>query len=222
MVNRIELTFPGKQAVLVCEVLTKSSAQGKSGSNTPSVSSSFLDKDLEEIASKLKPYIGNRKIVIRFTFLDGLFQHPTMALLENSAQDSLKGKKLGTGLLFLTSDLLRSVCLITQLPVAGLFSLTFLKLVQKAPNHRVIFDWLDIAFRTVWSNSEKFRRVQGIGIQVKGRYNISNDRSQRYSLRLGAVSLSNIDVLIDYRYKAYPTKGGRSGLKVWLCYPKFL
>ena len=50
--NRLELTFPGKQAVLVCEVLTKSSAQGKKESP---INSSFLDKDLEEISIKLKP-----------------------------------------------------------------------------------------------------------------------------------------------------------------------
>ena len=49
--NRLELTFPGKQAVLVCEVLTKSSAQGKKESP---INSSFLDKDLEEISIKLK------------------------------------------------------------------------------------------------------------------------------------------------------------------------
>ena len=99
-----------------------------------------MDKDLEEISIKLKPYIGSRNIVIRLTVLDGLFQQPGISLLESQAQDSLKGKKLGTGLLFLTSDLLRSICLITQLPIAGLFSLSFLKLVQKAPNHRVVFD----------------------------------------------------------------------------------
>lgn len=122
---------------MVCEVLTKSSAQVKKDF---SLNSSFMDKDLEEISIKLKPYIGNRNIVIRLTVLDGLFQQPGISLLESQAQDSLKGKKLGTGLLFLTSDLLRSICLITQLPIAGLFSLSFLKLVQKAPNHRVVFD----------------------------------------------------------------------------------
>jgi ribosomal protein S3 len=90
-------------------------------------------------------------------------------------------------------------------------------LVKKASNHRAIFEWLDLAFQTVWEKSKSFRRLRGMAIQVKGRYNISNDRSQRWNIRFGAVSLSSLNVLMDYRQKTYPTKGGCSGLKVWFC-----
>jgi len=89
--NRIELTFPGKQAILVCEVLSKTSGKD----NNLNVLSS---KDLEEIAVKLKPYLGNLKIVIRLTVLDGLFKQPTLHSLVKNVEESLKIKKLGTGL----------------------------------------------------------------------------------------------------------------------------
>lgn len=62
--------------------------------------------------------------------------------------------------------------------------------------------------------------MQGISIQVKGRYNISTDRSQRWDTRVGAVSLSSVDKLIDYRSISYSTKGGQSGMKLWLCFSK--
>ena len=146
--------------------------------------------------SKLKPFLDGRPIFIRLTILDGLFQQKTMAGLEKSLQEALKGKKLGSGMNFLESDLLRAVCLSTQLPVSGLISTCFLSLVKKSPNYRAIFEWLELAFRTIWQQSEHFR-LQGMAMQVKGRYNISTDRSQRWNIRVGAVSLSNVDVLID-------------------------
>jgi len=89
--NRIELTFPGKQVIIVCEVLSKTSGKG----NNLNVLSS---KDLEEIAVKLKPYLGTRKVVIRLTVLDGLFKQPTLHSLVKNVEESLKSKKLGAGL----------------------------------------------------------------------------------------------------------------------------
>jgi hypothetical protein len=62
----------------------------------------------------------------------------------------LKGKKIGTGLLALSSDLLRVICLSTQIPVAGLLVHTYLALVKKSPNHRGVFDYLSLAFQTLW------------------------------------------------------------------------
>jgi hypothetical protein len=72
-----------------------------------------------------------------------------------------------------------------------------LRLVKKSPNHRGVFEWLNTAFQSAFQSGESFRRLRGLGMQVKGRYNISNDRSQRWNIRFGAVSLSNVNVLMD-------------------------
>lgn len=161
-VNRLEVTFPGKQVVLVCEILTKTS-------NSQKIGPFFLKKSLEEFSAVLKPYVGGRQVVFRFTALDMLFQETTISKLYKKLEETIKGKKLGKGLDFLISDVVRAICLITLMPTSGLFSLTFLQLIKKAPNIRAVLNWLDIIFRMVWSTSEKFRRVQGVRVQVKGR-----------------------------------------------------
>lgn len=170
LVNRLEVNLLGKSAVLVCEVLTKSSVLGtksKSGFTTKVSSLDLLSS--ENISAKLKPFLGGRTLTLRLTVLDGLLQHPTMFSLEKDINETLKGKKLGSGLIFMALDLIRSVCLSMQLPVAGLLSSAFLNLVQKSPNHRLVFDYLNLALLTAYTNSKTFRRLQGISMQVKGR-----------------------------------------------------
>ena len=98
-----------------------------------------------------------------------MLEEATIRHLKKKVEEAVKGKKLGKGLSPFTFDVIRAICLITQVPVAGLFSLTLLKLIKKTSNHRAVIDWLDTVFRTVWSNSEKFRRIQGVRVQVKGR-----------------------------------------------------
>lgn len=169
LVNRLELTFPGTKAVLVCEVMTKSSVLGKSSKGNPITTPSFVTLSPEIISAKLQPFLGGRSLVLRLTVLDGLLQHPTMLSLEKGLMEALKGKKLGTGLTFIILDLVRSVCLAMNLPVAGLLSSAFLKLVQKMPNHRAVFEFLDLALLTAYKNSSSFRRLKGVAMQVKGR-----------------------------------------------------
>jgi hypothetical protein len=170
LVNRLEINFPGKNAVLVCEVLTKSSTLGKGSKKDTFKKVASLDLlSSENISAKLKPFLGGRTLILRLSVLDGLLQHPTMFSLEKDINESLKGKKLGTGLIFLALDLIRSVCLAMQLPVAGLLSSAFIKLAQKSPNHRLVFDYLNQAFTTAYTNSKPFRRLRGVGMQVKGR-----------------------------------------------------
>jgi len=48
LVNRLEITFPGKYVVVVCEILTKTS-------NTEKIGPFFLKKRLEELSAVLKP-----------------------------------------------------------------------------------------------------------------------------------------------------------------------
>jgi hypothetical protein len=67
LVNRVELTFPGKHAVLVCEVLSKTTRLAKYSKDLKPISSSELILDLEEVLVKLGPFVGNRKVLIRFT-----------------------------------------------------------------------------------------------------------------------------------------------------------
>jgi len=74
--------------------------------------SAFSDKDLEEIIVKLKPFLGNRKVVIRLTVLDGLLKQSTLCSLVKTVEESLKGKKVGAGLNYYVSDLVHSICLI--------------------------------------------------------------------------------------------------------------
>jgi hypothetical protein len=193
LVNRLELTFPGKDTILTCEVLSKSSRSGKEGENKFSA----LMSDLEVVSMKLKPFFGNRKVCLRITCLDGLFFQKSLINIEKGVLDALRGKKLGTGLIFLVSDLIRVVCLAMYLPVAGFFVQAYLNLVKKSPGHRGVFEHLMVAFQVAFKSSESFRRLRGLGVQVKGRYNISNDRSQRWDIRFGAVSLSSMDVLMD-------------------------
>jgi hypothetical protein len=166
LVNRLELTSPGKQAILVCEVLTKTSFLGKRHNNSHYTD---LAKELDIFCVKLKPFFGGQNIVIRLTSLDGLVLQDDIQNLQSHLSESLKGKKMGTGLLALSSDLLRVICLSTQIPVAGLFVHTYLALVKKSPNHRGVFDYLNLAFQTLWDYSTPFRRLRGMGIQVKGR-----------------------------------------------------
>jgi hypothetical protein len=118
LVNRLELTFPGKNAVLLCEVLSMTSFLGKDGKQK---NFSPLTDDLEVIRTKLKPFIGNRTFCLRVTCLDGLLFHKSMKALEKSLLESLQGKKLGAGMLSFSSDLVRVICLSMQIPVAGLF-----------------------------------------------------------------------------------------------------
>jgi hypothetical protein len=70
LVNRFELTFPGKRVVLVCEILTKTSAFDHKNEHGGSFHK--LNAELGIIASKLKPFFGERKLLIRLTSLDGL------------------------------------------------------------------------------------------------------------------------------------------------------
>jgi len=136
----LELTFPGKHVVFVCEVLTKTSALGSVSSNPISKNQQQLADELDILAVKLKPFLGNRAVFIRLTLLDGLLVESSMKNLYNNLFESLKGKKLGTGLLPLIMDLVRVICLSMQLPVAGLFVNAYLALVKKAPNHRGVFE----------------------------------------------------------------------------------
>jgi len=68
------------------------------------------------------------------------------------------------------------------------------------PNVRFVFDATTMLFKLLWDESKNFRRVQGIAIKAKGRYNTSNDRSQCFNLRIGAIPLSTIDACVDYRF----------------------
>jgi hypothetical protein len=88
-------------------------------------------------------------LFIRLTVLDGLLTQKSMKKLEKKLQDELKMKKIGTGLNSLSSDLLRSICLSSQLPTAGLISNSFLTLTKKSPNYRSIFEYIESAFRNV-------------------------------------------------------------------------
>jgi len=144
LVNRLELTTPGKNLVLVCEVLTKASMLGKKVKRVGS--SPLTGEDLEIMRMKLMPFLGNRRFLIRVTCLDGLFFQKDVKSLEQKASESVRGKKLGTGLVFLTEDLLRAVCLSMYLPVAGLFVSAYQSLVKKLSNHRSVFDYLSLAF----------------------------------------------------------------------------
>lgn len=96
--------------------------------------------ELDILSSKLKPFFGKRNLLVRLTSLDGLVLQDDIKNLQNHLFESLKGKKMGTGLLSLSVDLVRVVCLSTQIPVAGLLVRTFLALVKKSPNHRNVFD----------------------------------------------------------------------------------
>jgi hypothetical protein len=72
--------------------------------------------------------------------LDGLLLQNEIKKLEKDLQEAVKGKKIGTGLVSLALDLLRALCLSTQLPVAGLIQGAYIQLIKKSPNHRVVFD----------------------------------------------------------------------------------
>jgi hypothetical protein len=111
LVNRIEINFSGQHAILVCEVLIKTNFKIINKKEKKIIS--FTDYDLKEISLKLKPYLSNRKLVIRLNFLDGLLKHPTLAHLKEFIHFKLKNKNLGSGISFLVSDLLNSICLIT-------------------------------------------------------------------------------------------------------------
>jgi hypothetical protein len=63
------VTYPGKQAVLVCEVLTKTSFLDKKQNRSHFMN---LSKELDAVSVKLKPFFGNRKFILRLTSLDGL------------------------------------------------------------------------------------------------------------------------------------------------------
>ena len=81
----------------------------------------MTEEDLEIMRVKLAPFLGNRRFLIRVTCLDGILFQKSIKTLEQKVSESVQGKKLGTGLVFLTEDLLRAVCLSIYLPVAGLF-----------------------------------------------------------------------------------------------------
>jgi hypothetical protein len=176
----VELTFPGKQAVVVCEVLTKTSSITK---NDPGLQFAKLSTELDIVVSKIKPFFHNRSLMIRLTSLDGLMLQNDIKKLQSHLSESLGSKTMGTGLLPLSIDLVRVICLSTQIPVAGLLVRTFLALAKKSPSHRNVFDYLDLVFQEIWSFPTQHRRLRGLGMQVKGRYNISNDRSQRWNIR---------------------------------------
>lgn len=148
IVNRVEITNPGTTAIVTCEVLTKSSVLSKSTVGVASQSESSFRKDLDTIVAKIRPFFGDQKVVLRLTYLDGLLLQDTMKALEKTLQSTLKNKKMGTGLVFLSADFIRIVCLCTQLPVGGLLMNTYLELVKKAPGHRSVFDYIETALQT--------------------------------------------------------------------------
>ena len=169
IVNRVEITNPGTTVIVACEVLTKSSVLSKSTVGVVNQSESSFCEDLDSVIAKIQPFFGDQKVVLRLTYLDGLLLQENMQTLEKTLQNTLKNKKLGTGLVFLSADFIRIVCLCTQLPVGGLFMNTYLELVKKAPGHRSVFDYIETALQTAWKSSSDFRRLQGVAMQVKGR-----------------------------------------------------
>lgn len=169
IVNRVEITNPGTTTVVSCEVLTKSSILSKNLVGVVNKSESLFSENLDVITAKIQPFFGDQKVVLRITYLDGLLFQENMQTLEKTLQNTLKNKKMGTGLVFLSADFIRIVCLCTQLPVGGLFMNTYLELVKKAPGHRPVFDYIETALQTAWKSSSDFRRLRGVAVQVKGR-----------------------------------------------------
>lgn len=61
---------------------------------------------------------------------------------------------------------------------------------------------------------QKFSKLQGIKIMIKGRIN-NSDRSRDYKIKIGKISLISINSKIDYAESTSYTTNGTLGIKVW-------
>lgn len=88
---------------------------------------------------------------------------------------------------------------------------------QKRKRHYEFLRYLKQGFQAL----EKYKKIQGIKIQIKGRFtHKAKGRSRVWKYQIGQMPLSQLSSPLQAEYKQTQTGYGSVGLKVWICNKK--
>lgn len=90
----------------------------------------------------------------------------------------------------------------------------FIALQLKTKRHKFFLNFLKESLNLIIN--QKFSKIEGIKIIVKGRLN-NAARSRHFIIKIGKISLIKIDSKINYSESVAFTSNGTLGIKIWIC-----